>query len=618
MHRRITSLENLEAVSRSLAAERDDGKVLLTVCGGPGCQAVRCHDVASEVRKQVRARELEKKIRLRVTGCHGFCEQGPIVLVGPERIFYCHVKPEDVGEILDRAANGGGAVERLLYTDPGTGKTAIHEADVPFYRAQTPDLLWQNRQVDPLSIEDYLAIGGYSALAKVFAGMEPEKVIQEVTDSGLRGLGGAGFPTGRKWAACRAAYGEEKYVVCNADEGDPGAFMDRGILEGNPHAVIEGMIIGAWAIGAQEGYIYVRNEYPIAVEHARIAVGQARDYGLLGADILGSGMDFDISITRGAGAFVCGESTALMVSLEGKVGEPRPKDVEPVERGLWNKPTTVNNVETWANVPSIIRKGAGWFAGIGTEKSKGTKILALTGQIRNTGLVEVAFGTTIRTIVEDIGGGGLDGKKIKAVQTGGPSGGCLPEFMFDLPVDFDLLQEKGSMVGSGGLVVLDEDACMVDVARYFLGFLQDESCGKCVPCRIGVSRLLEIVKDITEGRGKPEHLGLLEDLGETVAETSLCGLGKTAPNPVLSTLKYFRDEYEAHIKEKRCPARVCKALIRYTIDPGKCNGCMACLNACPSGAIHGEKKLVHTIDPQKCDKCGICVTVCSRGAVSVQ
>jgi len=618
MHRRITSPENLEAVSRGLAAERDDGRVLLTVCGGPGCQAARCHDVASEVRKQVKDRELEKKIRLRVTGCHGFCEQGPIVLVGPEKIFYCHIKPEDVTEILDHAANGGGAVERLLYTDPDTGRTAIHEADVPFYRAQTPDLLWQNRQVDPLSIEDYLAIGGYSALGKVLSGMEPEKVIQEVTDSGLRGLGGAGFPTGRKWAACRAAYGEEKYVVCNADEGDPGAFMDRGILEGNPHAVIEGMIIGAWAIGAQEGYIYVRNEYPIAVEHARIAVGQARDYGFLGSSILGSELDFDISITRGAGAFVCGESTALMVSLEGKVGEPRPKDVEPVERGLWNKPTTVNNVETWANVPSIIRKGAGWFAGIGTEKSKGTKILALTGQVRNTGLVEVAFGTTIRTIVEDIGGGGLDGKKIKAVQTGGPSGGCLPEFMFDLPVDFDLLQEKGSMVGSGGLVVLDEDACMVDVAKYFLKFLQDESCGKCVPCRIGVSRLLEIVTDITEGRGKPEHLDLLEDLGETVAEASLCGLGKTAPNPVLSTLKYFRDEYEAHINEKRCPAHVCKALIRYVIDPDKCNGCMACLNACPSGAIHGEKKQVHTIDPLKCDKCGVCVTVCGRGAIFVQ
>ncbi|MBN2720791.1 MAG: NADH-quinone oxidoreductase subunit NuoF [Proteobacteria bacterium] len=618
MHRRITSPENLEAVSRGLAAERDDGRVLMTVCGGPGCQASRCHDVASEIRKQVKDRELEKKIRLRVTGCHGFCEQGPIVLVGPEKIFYCRVKQEDVREILDHAANGGGAVERLLYTDPDTGRTVIHEADVPFYRAQTPDLLLQNRQVDPLSIEDYLAIGGYSALGKILAGMEPEKVIQEVTDSGLRGLGGAGFPTGRKWAACRAAYGEEKYVVCNADEGDPGAFMDRGILEGNPHAVIEGMIIGAWAIGAQEGYIYVRNEYPIAVEHARIAVGQARDYGFLGANILGSGLDFDISITRGAGAFVCGESTALMVSLEGKVGEPRPKDVEPVERGLWNKPTTVNNVETWANIPSIIRKGAGWFAGIGTEKSKGTKILALTGQVRNTGLVEVAFGTTIRTIVEDIGGGGLDGKKIKAVQTGGPSGGCLPESMFDLPVDFDLLQEKGSMVGSGGLVVLDEDACMVDVAKYFLKFLQDESCGKCVPCRIGVSRLLEIVTDITEGRGKPEYLDLLEDLGETVAQTSLCGLGKTAPNPVLSTLKYFRDEYEAHINEKRCPAHICKALIRYVIDPDKCNGCMACLSACPSGAIHGEKKQVHTIDTGMCDKCGICVTVCGRGAISVQ
>jgi len=617
MHR-ITSPENLESVSRRLAAERDDGKVLLTVCGGPGCQASRCHDVASEVRKQVKDREIEGKVRLRVTGCHGFCEQGPIMLVGPEKIFYCHVKPEDVGEILHHSVNGGGVIERLLYTDPSTGKTVIHEADVPFYQAQTPDLLLQNRQVDPLSIEDYLAIGGYSALAKVLSDMEPEKVIQEVTASGLRGLGGAGFPTGRKWAACRAAYGEEKYVVCNADEGDPGAFMDRGILEGNPHAVIEGMIIGAWAIGAREGYIYVRNEYPIAVEHARIAVNQAREYGLLGDNLLGSGMEFDIQISRGAGAFVCGESTALMVSLEGKTGEPRPKDVEPVERGLWNKPTTVNNVETWANVPSIIKNGASWFGGIGTEKSKGTKILALTGQVRNTGLVEVAFGTTIRTIVEDIGGGGLDGKKIKAVQTGGPSGGCLPESMFDLPIDFDVLQEKGSMVGSGGLVVMDEDACMVDVAKYFLEFLQDESCGKCVPCRMGVSRLLEIVTAITEGKGKPEHIPLLKDLGETVTEASLCGLGKTAPNPVLSTLNYFMNEYEAHINEKRCPAGVCKALIHYYIDPEKCDGCMACLNVCPNGAIYGEKKQVHTIDTQLCDKCGICLTACGRGAIAVQ
>ncbi len=407
-------------------------------------------------------------------------------------------------------------------------------------------------------------------------------------------------------------------MICNADEGDPGAFMDRGVLEGNPHSVIEGMLIGAYAIGAQEGYIYVRNEYPIAVEHARVAIRQAREYGLLGSDILGSGMRFDIEIARGGGAFVCGESTALMASIEGRVGEPRPKDVHTVEHGLWNKPTTLNNVETWANVPSIINRGAAWFSGMGTDSSKGTKILALTGTVRNTGLVEVSFGTTIRTVVEEIGGGSRDGREIKAVQTGGPSGGCLPASMFDLPVDFDILWEKGSMIGSGGLVVMDEKTCMVDVAKYFLNFLQDESCGKCVPCRIGVDRMLEIITDITEGRGRPEQIPLLLELGETVAQTALCGLGKTAPNPALSTLRYFPEEYEAHIRKGTCPAGVCTALIEYSIDAEACDGCGACLTSCPQGAIQGEKDRLHTIDRASCNKCGICPTVCTRNAIIVQ
>ncbi len=614
---RITNTREVREIAEVLRAERDDGATLVTVCGGPGCQASRCHDVAARVKKEIGGNGLEKKVKVRVTGCHGFCEQGPIIVIDPSNIFYRHVKPDDVEEIVHRTLGKGEIIDRLLYTDPVTGKTYPTEREIPFYKAQTPTLLSQNRLVDPHNIDDYLAIGGYAALARVLEEMEPEDVIEEVASSGLRGRGGGGFDTARKWAACRAARGEEKYVICNADEGDPGAFMDRAILEGNPHAVIEGMIIGAYAIGATQGYIYVRNEYPFAVDHAKEAVRQARVCGLLGEDILETGMSFDIHIARGGGAFVCGESTALMASLEGKVGEPRPKDVHTVEHGLWDKPSTLNNVETWANVPSIINRGAQWFAGMGTESSKGTKILALTGQVKNTGLVEVAFGTTLRTVVEEIGGGGRDGRTIKAVQTGGPSGGCLPASMFDLPVDFDILWEKGSMIGSGGLVVMDDKTCMVDVAKYFLKFLQDESCGKCVPCRVGVDRLLEIVQGITEGRGSEEQIALLEELGDTIAQTALCGLGKTAPNPVLSTLNYFREEYEAHIRDGKCPAGVCKSLVTYSIDHQLCDACGVCIKSCPYDAIVGDKTEPFAIDAAVCDRCGICLTSCHHDAIMV-
>ncbi|MBW2264488.1 MAG: SLBB domain-containing protein [Deltaproteobacteria bacterium] len=560
---------------------------------------------------------LADSVIVRATGSHGFCEQAPLVLVEPGGILYCHVTADDVEEIVDSTLVKGETVERLLYADPVSGTAIAKEADVPFYRAQDRVLLEQNKHVDPESIEDYIAIGGYSALVKALSSMEPEYVIEEVKASGLRGRGGGGFPTGRKWEQCRAAAGDEKYVICNADEGDPGAYMDRSILEGNPHAVLEGMVIGAHAIGSKQGYIYVRTEYPLAVDYARLAVEQARELGLLGDNILGTGFCFDIEIARGAGAFVCGESTALMASLEGRVGEPRPKDVHTVESGLWDRPSNLNNVETWANVPLIISNGAEWYSAKGTESSKGTKIFALTGRVKNTGLVEVPMGTTLQTIIYDIGGGASNGAPVKAVQTGGPSGGCLPVDKFDLPVDFDVLWEAGSMMGSGGMVVMDERTCMVDVAKYFLEFLQDESCGKCLPCRVGVDRLREIVVDIAEGRGKPEHIDILEELSETIAATSLCALGKTAPNPVLSTLRYFRAEYDAHINEKRCPAGVCRSLITYDIDEDTCTGCGECLAACPHSAIEGEDGEPHRILAEPCVKCGICHDECNFGAISV-
>jgi NADH-quinone oxidoreductase subunit F len=612
----INTFVALEILRKELQKNHKGFKSSLTLCSGTGCQASDAKELMSAVMNELIEQGLEKSVLVRPTGCHGFCEQGPIVIVEPGNIFYCHISPEDAHEIITETVCKGEVLERLLYTDPVSGEKIRTESEIPFYRAQDRQLLSQNRRIDPCSIEDYIAIGGYSALSKTLAGIAPETIIDEISASGLRGRGGGGFPTGRKWTECRQAPGDEKYVICNADEGDPGAYMDRSILEGNPHLVLEGMMIGAWAIGAQQGYVYVRNEYPLAVEHIRTAVRQAREFRLLGENIFGSSFSFDVEISRGGGAFVCGESTALMASLEGKVGEPRAKDVHTVVDGLWHKPTVLNNVETWANIPSIILNGSNWFASKGSKDSKGTKILALTGRIRNTGLVEVPLGTTIQTVVNDIGGG-ASGKAIRAVQTGGPSGGCLPLDKFDLPLDFDILADAGSMIGSGGIVVMDEETCMVDVAKYFLTFLQDESCGKCMPCRLGIDRMLEIITDITEGRGRPEQIDLLEDLANTISETALCALGKTAANPVLSTLRYFREEYDTHISKQKCPAGVCQALITYRIDPDICTGCGVCMRECPHQAISGTKKEAHEIDQELCQKCGICRSECSFGAILV-
>jgi len=614
---RLNSYRELDHLREQLREQYAKFTSTIILCGGPGCHASRSQAVIDSIRRELSAQRLTSKVRLLVTGCHGFCEEGPLMIIEPGNLFYCRISPDDAFEIVSQTIVKGEVVERLLYTDPALCEKIRTEVEIPFYRLQDRDILSQNRLVDSCSIHDYIAAGGYTALAKVLQHVAPLEVIKEIKASGLRGRGGGGFPTGRKWSECQEAPGDEKYVICNADEGDPGAYMDRGVLEGNPHLVLEGMMIGAWAVSARKGYVYVRHEYPIAVKHTRIAVEQARELGLLGDNILGSPFSFDVDIARGGGAFVCGESTALMASVEGKVGEPRPKDVHTVVDGLYHKPTVLNNVETWANVPSIILNGSSLFASKGTQRSKGTKILALTGRVKNTGLVEVAMGTPIHTVVFDIGGGAGNGNRVKAVQTGGPSGGCLPVDKFDLPIDFDVLYQAGSMVGSGGMVVMDEETCMVDVAKYFLTFLQDESCGKCLPCRLGIDRMLEIITDITEGRGKPEQLDLLEELADTVAQTALCGLGKTAPNPVLSTLRYFRPEYEAHINEKTCPAGVCKALITYSIDPDKCNGCGVCLRACVYGAITGTKKQVHIIDTQLCQKCGICRSECKFDAIRV-
>jgi NADH:ubiquinone oxidoreductase subunit F (NADH-binding)/(2Fe-2S) ferredoxin/NAD-dependent dihydropyrimidine dehydrogenase PreA subunit len=615
---KITSPDDLARWQERLKSQRDPDKPCLAICAGTGCQAYGVNRVIEAFQEELEKRGLSEQVEVLSTGCPGFCERGPLVTVRPQGIFYQRVQIGDVADIVEETLINGQVVERLLYEDPTSGQKVVHEAEVPFYQLQQREILWINGLLDPTHIEDYVALGGYSALMKALFEMQPEEIVEAVKKSGLRGRGGAGFPTGRKWESCRRAEGDPKHVICNADEGDPGAFMDRAVLEGNPHSVLEGMIIGAHAIGSHHGYIYVRNEYPMAVENTALAIEAARACGLLGENIAGSGFSFDVEIRRGGGAFVCGESSALMRSLQGEVGEPQAKYVRSVERGLWEQPTTLNNVETWANVPLIIAKGWEWYAGIGTEGSKGTKIFSLVGKINNTGLVEVPMGVTLRHIIFDIGGGVPGGKAFKAVQTGGPSGGCIPEDMLDLPVDFDELNKVGSMMGSGGMIVMDEGTCMVDIARYFLDFLKEESCGKCVPCREGIARSLEILNRICEGQGRAGDIELLEELSETIQGFSLCALGRTAPNPVLSTIRYFRDEYEAHIHERRCPAGVCKSLIEYWIDPNLCTGCGACIRVCPQLSIEGEKKAPHIINKMQCIKCGACYDVCRFQAIVIR
>ncbi|MBI5584502.1 MAG: 4Fe-4S binding protein [Deltaproteobacteria bacterium] len=607
---RINSPAELETLRAEILSTRDPNKPLITLCSGSACHASGSREVAAKIEEELQQQGLTAEVEVRRTGCHGFCERGPIIVIHPEEICYFQIKPEDIPEIISETIKEKRVVERLLYTDPDTQEKIVHEKDIPFYKYQERLVFGSNGSVDPKNIDDYLAIGGYAALAKALSGMTPEQVLQEVNHANLRGRGGGGFPAGRKWEGSRNAPSDIKYVIVNADEGDPGAYMDRSLLEGNPHAVLEGLTIGAYAVGAREGYIYVRQEYPLAVENVFTAIRQAEEYGFLGENILGTGFDFKVIVHQGAGAFVCGESTALMTALEGRAGEPRPKYIRSNIVGLWGKPSVLNNVETWANVPLIINKGADWFRQYGTESSKGTKIFSLVGKITNTGLVEVPMGTPLRDIIFKIGGGIPGGKRFKAVQTGGPSGGCIPEHLLDLPVGFDELTKAGSMMGSGGMIVLDEDTCMVDVARYFLAFLTDESCGKCVPCREGMRQMLKLLTKITQGQGREGDLELLEQLAETATEASLCALGKSSPNPFLSTLKYFREEYEAHVKEKRCPALSCKELIAYHIDPEKCQACMICLRKCPSEAISGGKNRIHVVDQEKCTKCGTCFEVC--------
>ena len=586
------------------------------VCGGTGCTSSGSPQIMDILKNELKRQGLEEEVAVVETGCHGLCALGPIMIVYPDATFYSMVQPGDIPEIVSEHLLKGRVVTRLLYQEtvsPTGGIKALSDTD--FYKKQHRIALRNCGVIDPENIEEYIGTGGYQALGKVLTEMIPEDVIQTLLDAGLRGRGGAGFPTGLKWKLCRQNDADQKYVCCNADEGDPGAFMDRSVLEGDPHAVLEAMAIAGYAIGANQGYIYVRAEYPIAVERLQIAIKQARDMELLGKNIFGTGFDFDIDLRLGAGAFVCGEETALMTSIEGKRGEPRPRPPFPAQKGLFGKPSILNNVETYANIPQIILNGPEWFASMGTEKSKGTKVFALGGKINNTGLVEVPMGTTLRTVIEEIGGGIPGGKKFKAAQTGGPSGGCIPAEHFDIPIDYDNLIAIGSMMGSGGLIVMDEDDCMVDIAKFFLEFTVEESCGKCTACRIGTKRMLEILTKITKGQADMADLDKLEELCYYVKNNSLCGLGQTAPNPVLSTLRYFRDEYEAHIKEKRCPAGVCKALLSYNIDRDQCRGCTLCARTCPAGAIIGSVKNPHIIDQNKCIKCGACMEKCKFGAI---
>ncbi len=607
---RLTSIQDLEILRDEITCTRDPKKKIVAICAGTGCQGLGAGKVVSAFKSEVEKRGLHREISIKETGCPGFCEKGTLVVVYPQGIYYMGVQPDDVPEIVEETILKGELVERLLYTDPATGLKAILEDDIPFYNHQMRLLIKNNIKINPRNIYDYIALGGYAALARALSQMTSQEVIDEIKKSGLRGRGGGGFPTGKKWESTAGAFGDPKYVIVNCDEGDPGAFMDRALMEGNPHSVLEGLIIGAYAVGAHSGYIYVRMEYPLAVENAKFALHQARELGLLGKNILGSGFDFDVTVHRGAGAFVSGESTALMNALEGKVGEPRPKYVHTSECGVWNRPSLLNNVETWANIPLIINRGAEWFSSIGTERSKGTKIFSLVGKVNNTGLVEVPMGMSLADIVYKIGGGIPGGKKLKGVQTGGPSGGIIPARHLQTPVDFDELTSLGSMMGSGSIIVIDEDTCVVDLARYFVDFLCDESCGKCLPCREGLKQMREILDGIVSGKGHEGDLRILKEIAELMKNASLCALGRTAVNPVLSTIAHFPDEYAAHIIEKRCPSLACKALVSYFIEPEICIGCGLCQKNCPQGAIEGEEDSISVIDQSRCTRCGICFEVC--------
>ncbi len=616
---RIESPKQLAALRKDLLAKDKQTTKKLMVCCGPGCLANGAGKLVTEFRNTLKKKHI-KGISVEIlkeTGCHGFCEQGPLVVIEPEGIFYTHVKPADVETIIEESLRHDYVIDGLLYTDHRTGERKRTYHDIDFYSKQTRIALRNLGKIDQYSIDDYIMHGGYQSMAKVLTSMTPDSVISEVKTSGLRGRGGAGFPAGKKWESCAKADDWPHYVVCNGDEGDPGAFMDRSIMEGDPHSVIEGMIICAFAVGARNGYIYVREEYPLAVQNLQLAIKQATDYGLIGEKILGTEFSFEIKVNRGAGAFVCGESSALMKSIAGEVGEPRAKYVRSVLKGLHDHPTVLNNVESYANIPVIIDKGGEWFAKIGTPKSTGTKAFSLVGKVRNTGLIEVPMGTTLREIIYDIGGGIQDDRPFKAVQTGGPSGGCLPDDKLDLPVDFDTLTDAYSMMGSGGMIIMDDRTCVVDVAKYFLKFLVDESCGKCTPCREGLYQLHALAQKISDGLGTEDDIVKMEKLSDVIIMGSLCGLGKSGPNPFVSTIRYFRDEYLAHIKDHKCPAGVCTALIRYDIIPEKCDGCMACIFACAVNAITGRKGKVHTINQDICTKCGACMAVCRRHAVEV-
>ncbi len=590
----------------------------LLVCAGTGCVSCGAFKIKEALEKEVKKRNLQDEVQVVATGCNGFCERGPIVMVQPDGIFYQLLKVEDVPHLVEEHLLKGRPVKKLMYVPPAEKQPVPKMKDIEFFKHQRLIVLRNRGRIDPEKIEEYIAFDGYEAMAKALSEMTPAAIIDEILFSGLRGRGGAGFPTGKKWAACAKEKRSPKYLICNGDEGDPGAFMDRSLLEADPHAVLEGMVIGAKAIGAAKGFIYIRHEYPLALKRVEIAIAQARENGLLGEDILGTGFNFDLEIVQGAGAFVSGEETALIASVEGKIAMPRQRPPYPAQKGLWGQPTVINNVETWATVPNIIRRGADWFSSLGTESSKGTKIFSLVGKINNTGLVEVPMGINLRDIVYGIGGGIPKGREFKAIQIGGPSGGCLPAKLLDLPIDYESLTAAGAMMGSGGLIVMDDKTCMVDIAKYFLNFLQDESCGKCVSCREGTQRMYEIVKNITEGKGKESDLALLEELAQICKDASLCGLGQTAGNPILTTLRYFRHEYEAHILDKRCPAGVCTKLIRYVVLSEKCTGCLSCKKACPTEAIQGSLKEVHSIIQTKCIKCGACQEACRFEAIESQ